>query len=38
MAFGKIPLGLLKVVDLKELQTKLKGKGLKARSVNGDRS
>jgi integrase len=35
MAFGKIPLGLLKVVDLKELQTKLKGKGLKARSVNG---
>jgi len=35
MAFGKIPLGLLKVADLHELQTKLKAKGLKARSVNG---
>jgi integrase len=35
MAFGKIPLGLLRVADLHELQTKLKAKGLKAGSVNG---
>jgi integrase len=33
--FGKIPFGLLSVADLKELQAKLKAKGLQARSVNG---
>lgn len=33
--FGQIPLGLLQIGDLKNLQVKLKAKGLKARSVNG---
>jgi integrase len=34
MRFGKIALGLLGISELKELQSKLKAKGLKARSVN----
>jgi integrase len=33
--FGKIPLSLLRVTDLQELQAHLKAKGLKANSVNG---
>ena len=33
--FGKIPLSLVKVTDLKALQSSLKAKGLKAASVNG---
>lgn len=33
--FGDIPLGLLKISDLKALQGKLKAKDLKSRSVNG---
>jgi hypothetical protein len=33
--FGKIQLSLLKVTDLKALQSSLKAKGLKATSVNG---
>ena len=33
--FGAIPLSLLKVADLKDLQNKLKAKGLKAATVNG---
>jgi len=33
--FGAIPLGFLKVSDLKDLQNKLKAKGLKAATVNG---
>jgi len=34
-AFGKITLGLLNVSHLRELQTKLKAKGLAASSING---
>src|SRR6266478_2997215 len=33
--FGAIPLGFLKVADLKDLQNRLKAKGLKAATVNG---
>ena len=34
-SFGRIALGLLNVSQLQTLQNKLKGKGLKSRSVNG---